>query len=133
MTTRDPHNSTSKARVTWLLPLLVGLVGLLVLVPGIWSFGLWEPPGTWQVVIVRKTSGEGSLQVRRKAGRYDWARSEVRLAQEARDALLSAPKGARGERAPKGVDGAGGRAGRRVPEGAPGKAGASKQLPRRPP
>ncbi len=81
----------SMGRMRWLAPVLVAVLGLAILVPGLSSFGLWEPPDSWQVTIARKTSADGSV-TRRKKGRFDRPRSELRVAEEARRAVVPSQK-----------------------------------------
>ncbi len=93
----DPAAETPVAGpLRWLAPLLVAVMGLLVLLPGLSSFGLWEPPNKWTVTIQRKTTEEHNLG-RRKTSRFDLPRSELRLAEQARKAVKPSPKRSDGD------------------------------------
>ena len=81
----------SPGPMRWIAPVLVAVLGSAILVPGLASFGLWEPPDSWQVTIQRQTTKDGSVK-RHMKGRFDLPRSELRVAEEARRAVVPAPK-----------------------------------------
>ena len=64
-------------------PAGVVVVGLAILVPGLGSFGLWEPPATWRLRYDRQSTTSTG-----RARKLRVARSELLLADEARESLL---------------------------------------------
>lgn len=121
----------------WVLVLALVTTGALLLFPGLGSFGLWEPPDSWEPTH-RRGGDVGSGLPRGERERFSRPRAEILLAEQARRALpgkageIDAGKGDEAESGQGGSLGPGTRAGA---AGKPGGKGAERELilPERPP
>ncbi|MFH2009606.1 MAG: glycosyltransferase family 39 protein [bacterium] len=108
-------------RSTAAISVYVCVIGAVVLLPGLGSFGLWEPPDDWKVTHQRKL-GDDSVTKRNK-GLFDRPRSELRIAEEARRQVVPQPEA----RAPREAEAPKSKAKTKP------KASEEELLPRRPP
>ena len=112
----------------WFLVLALLVVGAALLMPCLGSFGLWEPPDSWEPVHRRGRDPESSLS-RKDRDRFSRPRSEILLAEQARRAL----PGKAGAVEAAGAEGAGDANARAKAAAARQASDPVAQLPERPP